>query len=136
MMKRRTVHQKLEQLGQCNERLYSFLEKADKIHGITHNDDLQHSIRIQFVSPLQDIQNNATKVHLVLHRSWCKGHASHRAGLLLEQRLLRRKKKKQRDPPQSLGNGNSFGISIWRVSTSSWLDTEFTLDENSADPPR
>jgi hypothetical protein len=135
-MKRRTVDQKLEQLEQCNKRLYGFLEKADEIQSSAHHDDSHHRIHIQFVIPLQDIQDNAAKVHRVLHRSWCKDHVSHRAGLLLEQRLLRREKENQRNPPQSVGNGTRFGVSIWRISVSSWLDTEFSLNEVSGDVPR
>ncbi|KAI0127544.1 hypothetical protein BJ170DRAFT_683381 [Xylariales sp. AK1849] len=129
-MRRRAIGNKLGQLEECNARLYGFLEKADKIQNHTQNDESGHRINIQFVAPLQNIQENASKIHRVLHRSWCTAHGSHRAGLLLEQRLLRRRKNWRR-LPQAVGNVNCFGISIWRMSALSWLDTEFSLDESS-----
>ena len=130
-MNRRAIKEKLRQLEECNVRLYGFLEKAGKIQDNAPSHDSGSRIRIRFVAPLQSIQDNASRVHRVLRRSWCTVHESHRAALLLEQRLVRRRKRNLRGLSEAVGKVNCFEISLWRVSVLTWLDTEFSLDEDS-----
>ncbi|RYP46715.1 hypothetical protein DL768_007123 [Monosporascus sp. mg162] len=134
-MKRRAVGEKLEQLNECNARLYGFLEKAAKLQDNVQSDSSGPRIRIRFVAPLQTIRQNASRVHRALSRSWCRVHGAHEAGLLLEQRLVRRKRRNWRGPSQAVGSVNCFGLSIWRESILTWLDTEVYLDDNAGPNP-
>ncbi|KAF5005061.1 hypothetical protein FDECE_8477 [Fusarium decemcellulare] len=130
-MKRRAMKGKLKQLEECNDRLYNFLEKASKIQENRQPVETSSRSCIQFIAPLRKIQDNASRLHRALHQSWCTGHgASHQAGLLLEQRL-RRSGRNRRGIAQPVGKADCFGVSLWRVSVLTWLDTEFSLDEYS-----
>ncbi len=131
-MKRRTTSEKLKQLDECNARLYGFLEKAASLQDNMQSDTSGGRVRTRFVAPLQDIQNNASRVHRALSRSWCQVHDAHQAGLLLEQRLLRRKRRNRRGPPPAVGSMSCFGLCVWRESILTWLDTEFNLDDNAS----
>jgi hypothetical protein len=135
-MKRRAVGEKLKQLDECNARLYGFLEKATKLQDSIQSDSSGPRMRVRFVAPLQTIKQNASRVHRALPRSWCQGHGTHKAGLLLEQRLVRRKRRSRRDPFQAVGSVNSFGLCIWREAVLTWLDTEFNLDDKGNPYPR
>jgi hypothetical protein len=131
-MKRRTVKTLLERLDKCNARLSGFMDKAGKIQ-----DEVPGSrIKIKFVAPLECIQGNASKVHRVLFRSWCDTHPMHRAGLLLEQRLVRRKRKMWKGPPQKAGECDCFGVSLLRVPVLTWIDTEFRVDDSNMQSSR
>ncbi|GKT45905.1 uncharacterized protein ColSpa_06086 [Colletotrichum spaethianum] len=135
-MKRRAVGEKLEQLDECNARLYGFLEKAAKLQDNVQSDSSESRVRIRFVAPLQTIQQNASRIHRVLSRSWCRTHGAHEAGLLLEQRLVRRQRRAWRGSSRAVGSMNCFGLCIWRESVLTWLNTEFNLDDNDGSDPR
>ncbi|KAF2465073.1 uncharacterized protein BDR25DRAFT_295894 [Lindgomyces ingoldianus] len=82
-MSRKKVRRLLEELKSCNLRLDSFANKAEKL-----KEPYRTETRLKFAAPLGVIENNATKLYNILCRTWCASHDSHRAGLLLERRLV------------------------------------------------
>ncbi|KAK3376206.1 hypothetical protein B0T24DRAFT_216608 [Lasiosphaeria ovina] len=134
-MNRRTATTLLGKLGKCNTRLSEFIDKADKIQGKIQDETPSSRVKIKFVAPLSCIRGNASKVHGALSRSWCATHSTHQAGLRLEQRLVRRGRKTRRRLPQEIGGSDCFGISLLRISTISWIDTEFRVNDDDAQLP-
>ncbi|KAK2049548.1 hypothetical protein LZ31DRAFT_316865 [Colletotrichum somersetense] len=134
-MKRRAVNDMLEQLEECNDRLYGFVEKAAKLQDNVESDSSGSRIRIRFEPPLQTIKQNASRIHRVLSRSWCRKHGAHEVGLLLEERLVRRRGRTGKGSFQAINSMNCFGLSIWRESVMTWLNTEFNLDDTAGSGP-
>lgn len=129
-MKRRTVRGLLEKLDKYNYRLQNYTTRAERLE----EEPYKAHIKLQFTAPLRCIQDNATKLHQVLSRSWCKSHSSHRAGLLLEQRLVRKKPhlKGTRRASEAVARANCFGLSLSPSTPDlQWLDAEFRLLEKS-----
>lgn len=124
-MKRKVAVKQLQRLTLCNARLAEFIEKADKMRETT---PVSH-IKVKFAAPLDRIKDNASKVYIVLTRSWCAVHPTHHAGLRLEQRLVRRRRKRSPCGTHSVGDAARFGVSLLRISNISWVDTEFSIDE-------
>ena len=133
---RRTAITLLRKLRECNTRLSEFIDKADKIQSRIQDETPGSRVKIKFVAPLTCIRENASKVHGALSRSWCATHLTHHAGLRLEQRLVRRGRKSRKHLPQEIGGSDCFGISLLRISTFSWIDTEFSVDDEDAQLPR
>lgn len=75
------------------------------------------------------------RIYRTISQTWCAYHATHQAGLLLEQRLAKKQnagKRKLLEPPENSG-GNCFGVSLFRVMAPvKWLDTEFRILEPTA----
>ncbi|KAK0707941.1 hypothetical protein B0H67DRAFT_588952 [Lasiosphaeris hirsuta] len=134
-MKRRSAATLLVRLGECNTRLFGFIEKADKIQGKAQDEVPSSRVKIKFVAPLTCIRGNASEVYRALSRSWCTTHPTHHASLRLEQRLVRRGRKTRKRLPQETGGGDRFGISLLRISKFSWIDTEFRVDDGDAQLP-
>ncbi|KAI1152573.1 hypothetical protein F4825DRAFT_475802 [Nemania diffusa] len=110
---------RLKQLGDCNNRLYGFLEKAGNIQDSASSEELVPQGSVRFTIPLHIVQKNATRIH--------------RAGLLLEHRLLRCHRKGGKEYLQTVGRNHCFEFSFWRGITSSWLGVEFSLDGDLED---
>ena len=126
-MKRRNVKILLDELETCNNRLYAFTEKAEKLE-----EEPYRARRIsRFSAPLHCIQENAKKLHEVLSRSWCSSHPSHCASLHLEQRLVRRKAPRRKLSQRSAevaAEANCFGLCLLpSPSQSKWLYAEFRI---------
>ncbi|KAK7454151.1 hypothetical protein Landi51_03271 [Colletotrichum acutatum] len=124
--KKRSVDKKLQAMNDFNAQLRKLLEGADKISRLQRDEGSCSKARIQFVAPLQSIQQNATRLHKGLHRRWCGTHDCHQAGLLLEQRLHRRKAYRQ-GLLKDGGNLERFGVAFPRVEEKMWLDMEIRV---------
>lgn len=100
-VKRSDIRRLLKDIKHCNERLDSFIEKADKFEQSVPQQQQQQqttdSRRSPILSiPLQQIHSHAHHVHSMLSRAWtCSTHSSHRVHLLLEHRMMRTKRKIQ-----------------------------------------
>lgn len=90
-MKRKKIKESLCEL----ERLIAMLGKlqgnACKIDAA--KDLYKASSNLDFTLPVDLIREKAKTVFTVLSNTWCSTHASHSAGLLLEQRLVKKPKR-------------------------------------------
>ncbi|KAI3530449.1 hypothetical protein CABS03_06260 [Colletotrichum abscissum] len=125
-LKRRSVDKKLQAITKFNTDLRNLLQGAYKINQFQKDEGLCHKARIQFVAPLQSIQQNASRLHRGLHKRWCGTHDCHRAGLLLEQRLHRKRIHRQ-GLLKDGGNLERFGVALPRVEEKTWLDMEIRV---------
>jgi hypothetical protein len=124
-MKKGKLKKLLEEFDTCNKRLDSYTSKANKIE-----EAYRAQRKSKFAYPLRLIQENAEKLHNALGRTWCTARSTHRAGLLLEQRLAKRRKHMTNlpDKPKVECDVNCFRISLLQCRTpSKWLDVEFRL---------
>ena len=89
-IKKNTVKAMLERLEVCTGRIDAWIKTSERLQ-----EDEPPKIRskLRFRGSLIAIRENASRVHLSLLRSYCDAKSSHRARLLLEQRLLRPKSK-------------------------------------------
>jgi hypothetical protein len=128
-MRRQRVKKLLQELDDCNTRLDSFTEKAERLE-----DTYKADKKSKFALPLRLIQQNAARLYDVLSRSWCTTHPSHSASLLLESRLVRRTRGSvwyRRKGPEASSDINCFGLSLLQMpSPRKWLDAEFRLIES------
>ncbi|KAK2735765.1 hypothetical protein FQN57_001145 [Myotisia sp. PD_48] len=123
-MKRRIVQQMLRDLDKYNKTLEGFIKRSGQLLG---EETYPTQTKVEFIAPVGYIQKNATKLHEVLCRSWCRAYPSHQAGLLLQQRHVRRSKNRRMisrlDGPVC---GDSFGLCfVHSLSELRWRDTEF-----------
>ncbi|KAK2053278.1 hypothetical protein LY76DRAFT_629598 [Colletotrichum caudatum] len=93
--------------------------KAAKLQDNVESDSSGSRIRIRFEPPLQKIQQNASRIHRVLSRSW----------------LVRRRGRTRKGSFHAANSINCFGLSIWRESVTTWLNTEFRLDDTTGSGP-
>jgi len=131
-MKRKNTAALLEKLESCNSRLYTFIEKADRIQSETP----ASRIKIKFAAPLDQIRESASRAHAALFRSWCVAHSSHQAGLRLEERLVRRRGGGKKGSPEGDPERTQFGISVLRIPRLCWVDTEFHVENPELQAPR
>ncbi len=95
-MKRGDIRRLLGEVKECNERLDSFIEKAEKFEKATPQQTAEKRRKPALSIPLQRIYNYATHLHQVLSKAWtCSLHPSHQACLLLEHRMIRKGRRKK-----------------------------------------
>lgn len=128
-MKRQKIKNLFDDLTKSIGQLDTYLEKAEKLEE-PHKADRKS----KFASPLRLMQQNAARLYDVLSRTWCSGHSTHSAGLLLEQRLVKKKKRVMagRQPQQSSEkcDCSCFGISLLQTpAAKKWLEVEFRIVE-------
>ncbi|KAJ5175165.1 uncharacterized protein N7482_001042 [Penicillium canariense] len=132
-MKKNRVKAALERLEACTRMIDAWTTRADRMQ-----DEIPQSrLKLKFSASLGTIQENATKVHRAISRTWCNDNPVHVAHLLLEQRLVRSKKRKR--PLQTLqaassnlvAQATSFGLSLRGDcnASSQWLNSEIRIDE-------
>ncbi|KAK1654284.1 hypothetical protein BDP81DRAFT_80600 [Colletotrichum phormii] len=121
--KKRSVDKKLQAINDFNTHLRILLQGADKISQLQQDEGSCSKARIQFVGPLQSIQQNASRLHRGLHKRWCGTHDCHPAGLLLEQRLYRKRVHRQ-GLLKDGGNLERFEVALPRIGEKVWLDME------------
>ncbi|KAK8035835.1 hypothetical protein PG991_001908 [Apiospora marii] len=125
-MSYRKTKESLERLQRCNNRLDDFIDKAGKIQ----DDFSPPPPKINFVMPLDDIRQNATRIYNTISRSWCAFHNTHTAAWRLESRIRRRKKAGKR--PMNQGEDSEpgrFNVSVLDASHLVWLHTEFNCQK-------
>ena len=128
-MKRQTLKERMSKIQHGIQSLASFVEKAEKL-----NDGLpQKRCKVKFIAPLEFIRENAYNVHGALLSRWCLSHTSHRAAILLEDRLQRRRRGKQltqHTTSEQGGEANCFTLCLDdHVPVTKWLSTEFRFLE-------
>lgn len=127
-MKRQNLKERMNVLNISITRLTDFAQRAEKLD----NSPPKQRCKVKFSAPLKAIEMNACRVHKVLLSSWCQSHASHRAGILLEERILRRKRGSQMgiQTSEPVGSATRFVLCLdeHRPNTG-WLTTEFHLNE-------
>ncbi|KAG8624537.1 hypothetical protein KVT40_007604 [Elsinoe batatas] len=136
-MSKRKLSKLSEELKENIDFLDSFQDKADKIIAIEADSPASHQRQSKLVLHIETVRSNAEKLHNALSSTFCSAHASHSAGLLLEQKFTR--KVKRRDPgwqalssrPQTC-DVSCFGRSVSQAPGSvlkKWLDLEIRLAE-------
>jgi hypothetical protein len=120
---------KLNKIRHGIESLTSFVERAEKLH----DEPSRERHKVKFMAPLESIRENACKVHRTLLSQWCIAHTSHRAAILLEDRLQRHGRRKQTSQhilPYQCGAVDCFTLCLnEHVSAPKWLSAEFRLLE-------
>jgi hypothetical protein len=136
-MKRRKLQNIMERMELCVRRLSEFSHKAEKLKDSTPRDRQ----RVRYSGSLGVIRQNASKIHQVLLRSWCNmhpkntwcgTHPEHRAGLLLEQRIVRKVKMKhlQQVAENKVTSSDCFALYLDEPSVvRKWLTTEVRVFE-------
>ncbi|KAL3423083.1 hypothetical protein PVAG01_04830 [Phlyctema vagabunda] len=120
-MKRHEVKQRMKDLQNCNERLYEYLKRADKVDHSPFYRDYQ---RVRYSVPLHETQNYAQRLHAALVKAW--SHSSHStdsthcANLLLEHRLASRREYRRQ-------NLALFRLSLLVPQSSKWRDAEIRM---------
>lgn len=95
-MRRRDIRQLLQGIRECNDRLDSFIAKAEKFEQAASPQMARKRNRSAFSMPLQQVYSHAAHLHQVLSEAWtCSVHPSHSVHLLLEHRIARKGRKKQ-----------------------------------------
>lgn len=124
-MKRRDISRLLGSLKTCNERLESFLSRADKFDEAPISGS---HFRCVFALPLPRIQDHASSVSNVLDQAWCCNlHTVHCANLLLEHRILESNRQKLRHDETI-----KFTFAFSDPSQhNKWADTEIEISSDS-----
>ena len=131
-MKRQRIRKSLDELKSSIEQLDTFYAKAEKL-----DEPYKTRTKTKFALPLHVVQQNAARIYNVLSKTWCSSHASHSAGLLLEQRLVRKPERgkagwRQQQLPSDSRDCNCFEISLLEsLSPRKWLDVELRLVETA-----
>lgn len=128
-MKKQDLRDRMDRLHKCIETLAGFAERAEKLD----DGPTRQLCKIKFSAPLTSIRENACKVHKVLQSRWCTSHSLHRAGILLEERILRRKRGRQsaRAASEPIGTADRFALCLdEHLPATGWLATEFRIIES------
>ncbi|KAK5656925.1 hypothetical protein OQA88_3447 [Cercophora sp. LCS_1] len=138
-MKRGNIRQLLEKVKDCNDRLDSVIEKADKLQA--SQSQTGHPRRKPCLSvPLQQIQNHTNQLHQVITNALgCRAHASHQAHLLLEHRMTQKKTKgtRRRGLAKRKEDYPKFTVLFKeneRTSQASWRVAEIQVLEEPTSP--
>ncbi|KAH7411570.1 hypothetical protein DE146DRAFT_241713 [Phaeosphaeria sp. MPI-PUGE-AT-0046c] len=127
-MKRQVLKERMSKIQHNIESLTKFVERAERLDEPSHG---RHNVR--FRAPLESIRENASKVHEELLSRWCTSHTSHRAAILLQDRLYRRgrgRKGAQRALPDEANAASYFALCLSdHVPAQKWLSTEFRVLE-------
>jgi len=93
-IKRERIRHLLAQVKECNDRLGSFIEKADKLDQTNLYQTSDRRWKPCLGIPLHQIHSHAIRLHQVLSNALtCRAHPTHRAYLLLEHRMASKKRK-------------------------------------------
>ncbi|KAK1750544.1 hypothetical protein QBC47DRAFT_118880 [Echria macrotheca] len=93
-IKRERIRHLLFQVKECNDRLDSFIEKADRLDQTNHCRAPDQRWKPCLGIPLHQIHSHAIRLHQVLSSALtCRAHPTHRVHLLLEHRMASKKRK-------------------------------------------
>jgi hypothetical protein len=144
-IKRRDIRQLLSSIKGSNDQLDLFITKARNVEQASPLQSAQKRSKFSLSMPLQQVYDHAAHLHQVLCKAWaCGVHASHRAHLLLEHRMVRKGRKK----PQlrTYGGSNSqereqanFTLAFkgtGDADAATWYLAEFRVLDEPVLPPR
>lgn len=144
-MKRRDIRQLLNNIKECNDQLDLFITKARNLEQASLTHSAPKRSKSSLSMPLQQVYEHAAHLHQVLCKAWaCGVHASHRAHLLLEHRMVRKGRKKQilRTRGGRDGQGHdqaNFTLALrgtGDANTATWYLAEVKVLDEPVLPPR
>ncbi|KAH7260971.1 uncharacterized protein BKA55DRAFT_686548 [Fusarium redolens] len=130
---RHKIKAEMKKLEDCNAKLTRILTASNSL---TESAPTTDKMAVSFVGLLEEISRNASRVHDALSNSWCVlGDCTHKAGIMLEERLSRKSMSHKSGATRPYGNFGHFSISLWRDAVATWLNAEFRLDPDEIREP-